>query len=436
VAAPTGGVIAAIRPGSPAARAGLRPGDRLLAINGHPLRDLIDFRYYGAEERLALEYQRGERRTAIRLRRDYDSDLGIEFTDLTFDGLRQCDNRCPFCFVRQMPKGMRPSLYIRDDDYRYSFLLGNFVTLTNLTEADWARIAEQRLSPLYVSVHATDPAVRRAVLGNPEAPEIVPQLRHLGEMGIRVHGQIVISPGVNDGDALARSISESAGLWPTVQTLAVVPVGLTRFHRDGVRLMRPDEAAAVLDLAADLAPELRRRTGRTWLYPSDEMYLLAGRPVPERDFYDDDEAQLENGVGLVRQLLDDWDEAREYAAPPEMPATRVTWVCGTSIAPTLARLGQELAAATGVAVQVQPVANSLLGDTVTVSGLLGGEDVLVALQGAELGERVFLPRAMFDAEGAYTLDNLTPTEMAARLGRPVSLVATLSEVLDVLDGIA
>ena len=436
MAIPTGGVIAAIQPGSLAARSGLRPGDHLLSINGHSLRDLIDYRYYGAEERLTLEYERNGRRSTARLRRDYDSDLGITFTDLTFDGLRQCDNRCPFCFVRQMPRGMRPSLYVRDDDYRYSFLLGNFITLTNLTETDWTRIGEQRLSPLYVSVHATDPAVRRAVLGNPQAPDVLPQLRRLGEMGIRVHGQIVIAPGVNDGAALARSIDELAALWPTVQTLAVVPVGLTRFHRSGVRLMRPDEAAAVLDLAAQKAPDLRKRTGRTWLYPSDEMYLLAGRTVPGHDFYDDDEAQIENGVGLVRQLLDDWDDAREYAAPPESPLTRITWVCGMAIAPTLTRLGRELAAATGVAVEVRPVVNGLMGDTVTVSGLLGGEDVLAALDGIELGERVFLPRAMFDADGACTLDDITPAEMAARLGRPVSLAANLSEILDVLDGIS
>jgi putative radical SAM enzyme (TIGR03279 family) len=435
-AGPSGGLIAGVQPGSVGAEIGLEPGDRLLSINGNPLRDLIDYRYYSAEEELVLEIERQGEVHRLEVERDYDEDLGIEFVEITFDGMRQCDNRCPFCFVQQMPRGMRRSLYLRDDDYRYSFLLGNFVTLTNLTEEDWRRIGEQRLSPLYVSIHATDPEVRRAILGNPDAPDIMPQLERLRDMGILAHGQIVIAPGVNDGDVLRRAMDDLAALWPTLQTLALVPVGLTRYHRGGVRLMRPDEAGTVLRLAMERIPALRQRTGRTWLYPSDEMFLLAGESVPEADFYDDEGAQMENGVGLVRLLLDDWEESREWAAEIGEHADRpqdITLACGTLIAPLLREMAAEMGVLAGMAVRVVPVENQLMGEGVTVSGLLTGEDVLVALEAAGPGERVFVPRAMFEAEGVYTLDNLTLDELSQRLGVPVTPVATMSDVLEALE---
>jgi putative radical SAM enzyme (TIGR03279 family) len=241
-----GGVIAAVLPDGVGAEVGLEPGDILLSINGHPLCDVLDYRFYSAEEELDLIVERAGERHRIEIERDYDEALGIEFSAPLFDQLRLCNNHCPFCFVQQMPKGLRRSLYLHDDDYRTSFLSGSFVTLTNLTETDWRRIVEQHLSPLYVSIHATDLAARRAVLGNPNAPDIVEQLRRLGQMGIQVHGQIVISPGVNDGEVLRRSIEGISALWPTVRTLALVPVGLTRYHRGGVRLLRPNEAANIL----------------------------------------------------------------------------------------------------------------------------------------------------------------------------------------------
>ncbi len=423
-----GGVITTVRPGSVGAEVGLEPGDVLVRINGHPLRDVLDYQYYAAEEVLELEVVRAGQRHILVVERDYDEDLGLDFAEPLFDGLRQCDNRCPFCFVQQMPKGLRRSLYVRDDDYRYSFLLGNFITLTNLTEADWQRIGEQRLSPLYVSVHATDLAVRRRVLGNPQAPDILAQLRRLGEMGIAVHGQIVLWPGLNDGAILRRSIAELAELWPTVRTLALVPVGLTRYHTGPVRALRPEEAAAVLDLAAEVAQDLRARLGCTWLFPADELYLLAGRPIPPKAFYDTD-AQRENGVGLVRALLEDWARARRRKRRPSA-LRRVTWVSGTLIAPTLARLADQFTARTGVEVRLVPVSNRFFGPSVTVSGLLTGQDVLAALAGRDLGERVFLPRAMFDAAGLRTLDEVTLEECTDRLGVPVHLAATLSEVWD------
>ena len=327
-----------------------------------------------------------------------------------------------------MPKGLRPSLYIRDDDYRCSFLLGNFVTLTNLSEQDWHRIGEQHLSPLFVSIHATNLKTRRHMLGNPAAPDIMAELRRLGGMGIQVHGQIVIWPGVNDGPILRRSIEDLASLWPTVLTLAIVPVGLSRHHRGQVGSLSPGGAARILDMAGSHTRRFKRRFAHTWLYPSDEIYLLAGRPVPGIAFYDDD-AQRENGVGLVRALLDDWRQARRSLRRGMFPVDRATLVCGELIAPFLLSMAAKLTAVSRTEFEVVPVVNRFFGETVTVSGLLTAQDVLATLSGRDLGQRVFLPRAMFDAQGRVTLDDLTPEDITERLGVPTALVSEMSQVL-------
>jgi len=430
---PRGGIVAKVLPGGIGEEVGLRPGDVIHAINGHLLRDVIDYRYYGAEEDLVLDVERDGQHHSLEIERDYDEDLGIEFSELTFDGLRQCDNRCPFCFVQQMPRGLRKTLYIRDDDYRYSFLQGSFVTLTNLTRDDWQRIGEQHLSPLYVSIHASDQDVRRRLLGNPAAPDIMAQLQRLSELDIVVHGQVVVWPGMNDGPVLQRTMEDVAAHWPTVRTLAIVPVGLTRFHRHpaGVRLVQPAAAAAILDVALPFGDQCRERWGCTWVYPSDELFLLAGRPVPGARFYDD-HAQRENGVGLVRLLLEDWRRARARASKGRLAAQRITLVCGTLVAPILSGLAEDLASRTGISVRVAPVVNRLLGETVTVSGLLGGQDVLDALAGVDVGQCLFLPRTMFDAAGQVTLDDLTRDDLQGRLGVRVELVSRMSEIVKAL----
>ena len=424
---PRGGRISNVLPESLGAEIGLEPGDLLLAINGHPLRDQIDYRFYGAEEELVLLVERDGQHHRLEVERDYDEALGLEFDEPVFDGMRLCQNHCPFCFIQQMPRGMRRSLYLHDDDYRYSFLLGNFVTLTNLEERDWQRIAEQRLSPLYVSVQATDLATRRRMLGNPTAPDIVAQLERLGKLGIQVHAQIVLVPGMNDGPILQQSVESLMALWPTVQTLAVVPVGLTRYHRGTLRVLDGREAGAVLDLAESLWPALQAERDATWLYPSDELYLLAERPIPSAAIYDDP-AQQENGVGLVRLLLDDWAEARNDLDEWPWTGRRLTWVSGTLIAPTLLAIADELSGLTGTPIEVAPVANRFFGEHVTVSGLLTGGDVIAALSGRAL-EQVVLPRAMFDAAGELTLDDMTPADLTRELGAPIMMANEISGVI-------
>lgn len=417
-------MIAEVHSGSIAAELGLRPGDALLSINGHLLRDVIDYRFYGAEEELELVVERGGERIVYQVERGYDQELGLEFAEPTFDGLSRCNNRCEFCFFKGMPPGMRRSLYIRDDDYRYSFLFGNYITLTNLAEEDWDRLAEQRLSPLYVSVHATDLALRRRMLGNPAAPDVVKQLMRLGSLGIQVHTQIVLIPGLNDDQHLARTVADLAALHPTVQSIAVVPVGLTKYHPCPFRTYTPDEAKPVVAQISAWQRAHRRQHGLNLVYASDEWYLLAGLEVPPAEEYDGF-PQLENGVGLTRVFLDEILDIRDCRSW----VGKVTLVCGTLIAPLLEGKAAELS---GVAVEVVPVENRFFGPTVTVSGLLTGHDVVEALQNRELGDVVFLPRAMFDASGELTLDDVSPAAIGEALGVRVEVAGTMGEVVGLI----
>ena len=440
----TGGVVMAVEPGSTAYALGVKPGDALVEVNGHAVRDVLDVQFYAAEEELELLVRRGEQNLRLRSARRYDVGLGLDFAAPTFDGLRRCQNQCDFCFVGQMPPGLRPSLYVRDDDYRYSVLYGSFVTLTHLTAEDWARLAEQRLSPLYVSVHATDPDVRRKLLGRPDSPDILSQLDRLAQLGIDVHAQVVLVPGINDGPQLDRTLDDLGARYPAIRSIGIVPVGLTRYHRRNCRRYSPEEASLVVDQVAPRQACWRARYGCSLAYLADEWYLLAGRDVPANGAYDG-YPQLENGIGLVRRFLDDAAQARLGAGG----CASHTLVCGTLVAPTMRRVAENVAAQTGCAIEVVPVVNHLFGEMVTVSGLLGGQDVIRALADCSLGDRVLLPRTMFSqrppededtAEGSppdgpqgkqgpvRTLDGLTVQDLVERLGRPVIVADLVSEI--------
>ena len=398
------GLIAAVAPGSLAERVGLEPGDEILSINDRPLRDVIDVRFYSAEEYLALKARREGREFAIEVERRYGEPLGLEFAQPTFDGIRRCNNRCEFCFVAQMGPGLRRSLYVKDDDYRYSFLFGNYITLTNLDKSDWQRIGEQHLSPLYVSVHATDPDLRCQLLGNPAAPDVMAQLRRLADMGIKVHTQIVVVPGLNDGPYLDRSIADLAGLYPALCSVSVVPVGLTRYHRGNCRVHTLDEVRAVFDQVTGWRARLRERLGVNLAYLSDEWYLRLNEHVPPLEAYDGLDL-TENGVGLVRQFLS------EPLIPNHESQTLVT---GTLFAPLLRQAMTRF-----VGVEVAPVVNCFFGETVTVAGLLTGRDVVAQLQGQDLGDVVVLPAAMFGGPEGQSLDEMWPEGIGEALGRQV-----------------
>jgi NifB/MoaA-like Fe-S oxidoreductase len=461
----TGLTISSVDPHGPGAELGLQPGDVLLAINGHPLRDVIDYRFYCADGDVTITVARGEQEFTLHADLDGVESLYVSFVEPFPDGIRVCHNDCPFCFVYQNPKGRRRTLYIKDDDYRYSFYFGHFVTLTNLTEEDWQRIAEQRLSPLHVSVHATDLELRRFLLGYPHAPDVLAQIRRLGSIGVQVHTQIVLCPGYNDGPALDKSIADLLALWPIVRSISIVPVGLTKYqrHLDGgpaalagqaigdplypanshgrflpgghgklrLRRVTPQEAAQLLERLEPLQRRLRRTYGLTLVYPSDELYLLAGAPLPPESWYDG-YAQFENGVGTTRWLLQEWARVRRRLPPAVPQPLHVRLVCGELIAPVLQQLGRELAGIRGLSVEVVPVKNEWLGDSVNVSGLLAGADVLRVLRSLPPADVTFLPRRMFDEDGRITLDDVTFEEIAAAVPGRVELAQSMGEVLRAL----
>ena len=309
--APAGVVVRSVRRGSAAAGAGLLEGDRLLAINGEPLRDVIDFHFNAGEEELDIEVERGGARAMLRLTRRRGRDLGLELEAPRPDEIATCANKCVFCFIHQLPRGMRRSLYVKDDDYRLSFLHGNYITLTDLDEAALRRIIDQRLSPLYVSVHATDPELRHLLLGRPKVSrEILPVMERLAQAGIAMHAQIVLCPGLNDGVYLERTVSDLSTLHPGVATTAIVPVGLTR-HRErlpALRSITPEESGALVEAVTRWQRAFLERLGSRFVYAADEIYLMAGGPVPPARDYEGFSV-IEDGIGLVRRFEDGFERA-------------------------------------------------------------------------------------------------------------------------------
>lgn len=438
----SGGRIINVEPDSVAADVGLQPGDQLLAINDNPVQDVIDVQYYGADEWLELLVRRGDEYYLFEATRAYNQPLGLEFNHPTFDtDIRRCNNLCEFCFVLQMAPRFRRTLYIKDDDYRYSFLFGHFVTLTNLDEHDWWRIETMRLSPLYISVHVTDTELRQRFLRNENAPDIMEQLRWLAERDIEMHTQLVVVPEFNDGPWLERSIRELETLWPHVRSVSVVPVGLTRHHKYGMRTHTRAEAAATLDYVVALQGRYQQKLGVRFVYPTDEWYLVANREIPPRAAYDGQQL-YENGLGMVRRFLDDWEliqneiftwkQRHELVAVSQ--ASKLTLVTGTLFAPVLDEVAAEFATHTGASVEVVPVVNRRLGDSITVAGLLMAEDIVATLQETGYGDLVVLPRVVFDHPEVISLDDMTPASIAEKLGVPVALADTMGDVWDALIG--
>jgi putative radical SAM enzyme (TIGR03279 family) len=442
----TGGQITAIEPDSVADDIGLQPGDALLAINDQPVEDIIDVQFYGAEEELELLVRRDGELFLFEAQREYQQSLGLIFEHPTFDiDIRRCNNLCEFCFVLQMAPKFRRTLYIKDDDYRYSFLFGHFVTLTNLQEHDWQRIETMRLSPLYVSVHVTDLAMRRRFLRNESAEDIIEQLRWLVSRGIEVHTQLVIVPGFNDGEWLRQSIEDLAQLWPGVRSISVVPVGLTKFNKYQMRPHTKSEAEKTLDYVLSLQPVFQKRFGIRFVYPTDEWYLVTGREVPPMSAYDN-QALMENGLGMVRFFLDDWtavqEEIKNWLAEQhdqvlqDWSNKKITLVTATLFAGTLRKAVEKFSELTQVPTEVIAVINKRLGDTITVAGLLMAEDVIAYLQGIECGDLIVLPRVMFDHPDIISLDDLTPQEVADTLNQPVALADTMGDIWDAVTGVS
>ena len=420
--------IADVLPEGTAARHGLAPGDKLVSINGNDVRDSIDYQFLISDERLSIKVLRqdGALRT-IRIVKDPDDTLGIQLEPFA---IRQCRNKCIFCFVDQMPKGCRRSLYVRDDDYRASFLYGNYITLTNLQEKDWERIFTQRLSPLYVSVHSTEPALRTAIMRGRTSPDIVACLERLANGGIRMHTQIVLCPGVNDGRHLVRTIDDLAALYPAVQSIAVVPVGLTG-HREGLyrlRSFRKSEARQVVQTLQMLSDRCKRKLGTRLVFPSDEFYIKAGIDVPSLSSYED-LPQIENGVGMVAQFLAD---AKRTRVPSQVPPVHITAITGVSFAPILNVVLARIRGIHGATVRLITAKNSLFGPSVTVAGLLAGRDIVNAVKGKRLGSLLAIPSASVKDDDGLFLDGLKLSELEAATGVPVKTVSSFSDLVALL----
>ena len=425
-----GALITDVSPGQIAADAGIKPGDRLMAVDGRPLRDILDYQYrtHPAQICLRLVTAAGGE-WELEIEKDEVEPLGLVLADELFDGVRECANDCFFCFVHQLPPGLRRSLYQRDDDLRLSVLHGNFVTLTDLGAADWARLREQRLGPLHVSIHTTDDRLRREMMGNPAAPPILDQLRRVLALGITVHGQIVLVPGANDGPALDRTLGDLLALAPGLASLGVVPVGLTKHSPPRLKPFGPQAARRVL---AGLRRWQKRfaAAGRTGLYAADEWYLGGGGSLPAGGEYDD-YPQLANGIGMARRFIERYGEATR-SLPAALPGRRRVLVAtGRLFAPVLDGLVKaSLGRVSGLDVTVLGCRNELFGATVTVAGLLGGADLARAAAPQAAGaDLLIVPAGAFRAAGDLMLDDWSRERLQAALGLPVAVAAGPAELV-------
>jgi len=432
---PAAAVVASVEPGSIGEELGFQPGDRLIRINGVAPRDLIDVQVLQGEEDLILEVEDPDGTLhVVELEKDADEGLGLGFTEALFDGLRQCNNHCSFCFIDQQPPGRRASLYLKDDDYRLSFLYGSYLTLTNLTASDWHRIEEQRLSPLYVSVHATDPQLRSRLLVNPRAALLADQLSWFAERRLQIHAQVVVCPDLNDGEALERTLRDLAGFgagdWPAVLSAAVVPVGLTRFRPpgDGLRAVTPADAAAVIARVEPLQQEFQATIGSRFAWLSDEWYLMAGRPLPPRASYED-LPQRENGVGSIRGFLEELEVATRSLPDRVEPPRRLSWVVGKLVAGALAPAVERLNRVAGLELLLHGLPSPYWGQELVVTGLLTGADLLQGLADRDLGELLLLPRVMLREGEDVFLDDMRLQELQEQLGAPVRLLGGADDLV-------
>jgi putative radical SAM enzyme (TIGR03279 family) len=434
--------ISGIVPGSIAEEVGFSAGDRLVKINGQPLRDLIDYQFLCADEVLNLEVLDAAGRShQLEIEKDCDEDLGLEFASALFDGLIQCNNRCPFCFIDQQPPGKRASLYFKDDDYRLSFLYGSYLTLTNLSQREWDRIEKMRLSPLFVSVHATDRAMRERLLQNNRAGQIMDQLVWFQERRLQIHGQVVVCPGLNDGAQLEKTIRDLAtfhqGDMPAVLSVAVVPVGLTKFRpasEDPLRPVSPEEAQIVVQQVEALQQEFRQTHQSTFVWLADEWYLIGGLDLPESASYED-YPQLGNGVGSIRRFIDEFTEEIADCDPPPLDAS-YTWVVGNAVAKAFQPIVAKLNQFPGLRIELVPIASDYWGQTMTVTGLLTGQDLLQTLRKLALGDGILIPTVMLKHDEDKFLDDMTIAELERELGVPVIPVVDIADFLTTIGVIA
>lgn len=420
---------------------GFEPGDRLVAINGERPRDLIDYRFLCSDELLTLEVLDTVGQThTVEIEKDFDEDLGLEFESALFDGLIQCNNRCPFCFIDQQPPGKRDTLYLKDDDYRLSFLYGSYLTLTNLPPAEWDRIARLRLSPLYVSVHATEPEIRQRLLKNPRAGLLLEQLRWFQAQRLQIHAQVVVCPGINDGPHLERTLRDLAqfhtGDTPAVASAAVVPVGLTRFRPDQDELIpvNPAKAREIITQVQHLQDEFKTTFGSTFAWLADEWFLIGRQNLPSESHYET-YPQIGNGVGSIHLFLKQFEtSALDLPERIETPK-HLTWVVGNAVEKAFEPIVERLNQVQGLTVSLAALNSDYWGQEITVTGLLTGQDILKKLKDCNLGDGVLLPSLMLKRdqgstpETTYFLDDMALSDLEHQLQCPIWPVNGIGDLL-------
>lgn len=408
----------------------IEAGDSLISINGREIEDIIDYQFHSQDDFIVMEIKKADGELwSLEIEKDWDEDLGLVFDNVIFDRMRVCQNRCLFCFVDQLPPGMRKTLYIKDDDYRYSFLYGNFITLTNLKEKDWRKIVDMHLSPLYVSVHCMDPELRVKVLGSKRAADIHKDLQRLYDAGIEVHTQIVLCPGINDGAVLKQSIEELAAFYPCVQSVGIVPVGLTghRTNLFDLQVFTAKESRDLIQLIDKYQSEFRKTMPGGFVYLADEFYVKAGEKFPPAEYYDD-YCQIENGIGLARVFLDEFT-ALEEAFPQQVADQEAYIITGLSAIPVLEAPLQRMNKIKGLTLRLLPVENRFFGGNVTVTGLLTGRDIMDILGDKYKGKRVIIPQIIFREGYDMLLDDISLDDISQHTGADIRTVDGSAESL-------
>lgn len=408
----------------------LEPGDKILKINDQKMNDLIDFQFLWADEEidLLIEKKNGEE-LLFEIEKDYDENLGVIFESAIFDGMRYCHNNCIFCFVAQMAPGMRKSLYVKDDDYRLSFLQGNFITFTNLDEEHFNRIKKFHLSPLYVSVHVTDPDLRVKLLNNSKAHKIMDQLRDLTEHGIEMHTQIVLCPGINDGKYLDKSISDLGELYPGIKSISVVPVGTSKYTKNPERFpnISKEYALNLIEKIEEKQNYFRKKFGHTLVFVADELYVKAQKEFPPREVYEEF-AQTENGIGVGRLFLDDFNEASKKLADKIIPKKYVV-VTGVSGQFILKPVIDKLKKVEGLDIELLVIENDFFGSTVTVTGLLTGTDLVRNLKNLDEDTNVLISDVMLKKDENIFLDGQSFDEVQEKISANLICIENNAEAL-------
>ena len=416
--------ILAVLPHSIAQKAGILGGDVLVAINQNEIRDVLDYRFYLTDTNVSITLLRNDKSYTVHINKGEYDDIGLSFETPLMDKKHSCTNKCVFCFIDQLPPGMRESLYFKDDDDRLSFLHGNYVTLTNLKDEDIDRIIKMHISPVNVSVHTTNPELRVKMMKNKHAGEVLSYLDRMANAGIALCTQIVLCKGLNDGAELDRTLHDLIKYHPSLRSCAIVPVGLTKYREKlyPLEAFSPEECAAVIEQVNAYGNWCLKEYGTRIFYCSDEFYVRAGLPLPSEDFYED-YSQIENGVGMLTSMRAEFDMELEYLDEllTDFHAPRtVSVITGMAAYAHISSLAKELTEKTnGLTVNVYPIVNNFFGESVTVAGLITGGDVVNQLKDKNLGDELLFPSVMLRADGDVFLDDMTPNELGARLGVPV-----------------